>query len=52
MTTANLILDADCLKHAYVTVTDLKSSQVSLGLSIDINWNTGLEFDVNMGTLE
>lgn len=52
MTTANLILDADCLKHAYVTVPDLKSSQVSLGLSIDINWNAGLEFDVNMGTLE
>lgn len=52
MTKANLILDADCLKHAYVTVPDLKSSQVSLGLSIDIKWNTGLEFDVNMGTLE
>ena len=51
VTRCNLVLDQDCLKHAYVTVPDLKSSQVSLGLSIDINWNAGLEFDVDMGTL-
>ena len=49
MTTANLILGQDCLKHAYVTVPDLRSSQVSLGLFIDMSWSKGLSFDVQMG---
>lgn len=49
MTTANLILDEECLKHAYVTLPDLRSSQVSLGLSIDMSWTPGLVFDVTMG---
>lgn len=52
ITTANLKLGVDCLKHAYVTVPDLRSSQISLGLSIDMSWTTGLEFDVEMGTLD
>ena len=52
ITVANLILGEDCLKHAYVTVPDLRSSQISLGLSIDMSWTTGLTFDVNMGTLD
>ena len=52
MTKANLILGKDALKHAYVTVPDLRSSQVSLGLSIDMTWTPGLAFDVNMGVLE
>lgn len=52
MTTANLILNTDCLKHAYVTLPDLRSSQVSLGVSIDMSWAPGLAFDVNMGVLE
>ena len=51
MTTANLILNQDCLKHAYVTLPDLRSSQVSLGVSIDMAWEPGLAFDVVMGTL-
>ena len=49
MTTANLILQEDCLKHAYVTLPDLRSSQVSLGVSIDMSWTPGLAFDVIMG---
>lgn len=52
MTKANLILGKDALKHAYVTVPDLRSSQVSLGLSIDMTWTPGLAFEVNMGVLE
>lgn len=52
MTKADLILGADALKHAYVTVPDLRSSQVSLGLSIDMSWKPGLAFEVNMGVLE
>lgn len=50
-TIANLILGTDALKHAYVTLPDLRSSQVSLGLSVDMNWTGGLVFDVEMGVL-
>ena len=49
MTKANLILGEDALKHAYVTVPDLRSSQVSLGVSIDMEWESGLAFDVQLG---
>ena len=52
ITIANLTLGEDCLKHAYVTVPDLRSSQISLGLSIDMSWTTGLTFDVDMGKME
>lgn len=52
MTTANLVLGEDCLKHAYVTLPDLRSSQVSLGLSIDMSWSEGLAFEVEMGHLD
>ena len=52
VTEATLLLNADALKHAYVTVPDLRTSQVSLGLSIDLSWQPGLGFVVNMGTLE
>lgn len=51
-TTANLIIGKDALKHAYVTLPDLRSSQVSLGLSIDMAWTPGLAFDVEMGKME
>lgn len=50
-TIANLILSTDALKHAYVTLPDLRSSQVSLGLAVDMNWTSGLVFDVEMGVL-
>lgn len=51
MTKAKLNLGTDCLKHAYVTVPDLRSSQISLGLSIDMSWTAGLAFDVELGDL-
>ena len=50
-TVINLILGQNALQHAYVTVPDLSASQVSLGLSVDIDWKSGLIFDVDMGTL-
>ena len=49
MTTADLVIGADALKHAYVTVPDLRSGQVSLGMSVDVKWTPGLAFTVNMG---
>jgi len=39
----------DALKHAYVTMPDLRAGQISLGLSVDLTWEKGLEFDVDMG---
>ena len=37
------------LQHAYVTMPDLRASQVSLGLSVNLEWEKGMEFDVNLG---
>ena len=52
VTNATLLLKEDALKHAYLTVPDLRTSQVSLGLSIDLSWQPGLAFVVDMGVLE
>ena len=45
MTTANFKFDTYSLQHAYLTVPDLRSSSVTLGLSVDLQWSTGLTFD-------
>jgi hypothetical protein len=45
MTTANFVLGEYSLQHALVSVPDLRSSQISLGLSVDLSWSTGLSFD-------
>ena len=34
------------LKNAYVTIPDLRASKLQLGLSVDLQWRTGLTFDV------
>ena len=49
MTTANFTIGEESLQHAYVTVPDLRSSEISLGLSVDIIWETGLNFNVVLG---
>ena len=50
MTTANFVLGQYSLQHALVSVPDLRSSQISLGLSVDLIWSTGLSFeDVTLG---
>lgn len=48
MTIANFKLNANSLKHAYLSVPDLRSAQMSLGLSVDLEWRSGFEFDVNL----
>ena len=52
MTTANFKIGANSLKNAYVTVPDLRSSQTSLGLSVDLQWQTGLSFESVLGGRE
>ena len=55
MTTANFKLDANAsahtssLQNAYITIPDLRSSQLSFGLSVDLDWRTGLVFDEVLG---
>lgn len=45
MTTANFVIGAESLQSAYSTVPDLRSTQISLGLSVDLKWETGLVFE-------
>ena len=50
MTSADFVIGASSLENAYVTVPDLRSSQISLGLSVDVKWETGIEFnDIVLG---
>lgn len=54
-TTANFTLTAGdagtpgSLGKAIVTLPDLRSSNQTLGLSVDLAWKGGLSFDVNLG---
>lgn len=43
-TTATFTINS--LKNAYVTIPDLRASNLQLGLSVDLNWRNGLTFDV------
>lgn len=45
VTTANFVIGANSLQSAYNTVPDLRSSQISLGLNVDLQWRSGLTFD-------
>ena len=53
MTTANFKMDnstdTKTLQNAYITIPDLRSSQLSFGLSVDLNWRSGLEFEAVLG---
>lgn len=48
-TTATFTLGANCLKSAYSTIPDLRSTQMVFGISVDLAWKAGLTFDVNIG---
>lgn len=45
-TTLNLTITS--LKNAYNTIPDLRSTKLQLGLSVDLDWKTGIQFDVNI----
>ena len=46
VTTANLTINS--LKNAYVTIPDLRSTKLQLGLAVDLTWQAGLTFDVTI----
>lgn len=48
LTTATFKIGANSLQNAFITVPDLRSTSTSLGLSVDLNWQTGLNFEVNL----
>lgn len=45
-TTMNLTIKS--LKNAYNTIPDLRSTKLQLGLSVDLDWQAGLQFDVEI----
>lgn len=49
VTTVKMNFTPESLAHAYVTMPDLRAGQVSLGLSVDVKWESGYDFDVNLG---
>jgi hypothetical protein len=50
MTTAQFTIGKYSLQYAYLTVPDLRSNSLTLGLSVDLSWQTGLTFsDVILG---
>ena len=49
MTTATFKIGKESLKNAFTTVPDLRASQTSLGLSVDLNWRSGLSFETVLG---
>lgn len=49
MTDVTFVLTENSLKYALVAVPDLRSTQISLGLSVDLHWREGLKFgEVNV----
>lgn len=50
VTNANFVLNESSLKYAFVTVPDLQASQISFGMSVDLSWSTGPQFnDIPLG---
>ena len=48
VTTVNFKFQENSLKNAYYSVPDLRASQMSLGLSVDLKWETGLTYNINL----
>ena len=50
-TTATFTIGKETLKKALVTVPDLRSTQMSFGLSVDLTWKAGMTYeDIELGT--
>ena len=50
MTSVNFKIGEYSLQHAYLTVPDLRYSALTLGLSVDMTWSTGIDFgDIVIG---
>lgn len=47
-TVANLRIGEKSLQKAYNTIPDLRSTQISLGLAVDLKWEKGITFTVDL----
>ena len=47
-TKLKLNIGAKSLQKAYNTIPDLRSTQISLGLAVDLEWKDGIEFSVDL----
>lgn len=45
-TTATITIKKDAIKKAYSTIPDLRATEVLFGLSVDLEWETGMGFEV------
>lgn len=48
MTTATFKIGATSLQKAYYSVPDLRASQMSLGLSVDLQWTPGINYEIEL----
>ncbi len=48
VTSATFTLGENSLKHAYVTIPNLASTQMSLGLSVDLKWHAGYTYNIEL----
>ena len=50
MTEATFVIGQKSLQKAMIAVPDLRASHLSVGLSVDLEWSTGLSFgDIELG---
>lgn len=49
MTSVDYRMGYDALKHAYISIPDLRSAKISLGLAVDLNWQAGLNYETPLG---
>ena len=47
-TVANITISNDALKKAYNTIPDLRSTELLFGLSVDLKWEAGMQFTVEL----
>lgn len=48
MTSATFRINETSLQKAYYSVPDLRASQMSLGLSVDLQWNPGFDYTLDL----
>jgi hypothetical protein len=48
VTTATFKIGATSLQNAYYSVPDLRASQMSLGLSVDLEWTQGIDYTLSL----
>lgn len=48
MTKATFKIGENSLKNAYYTMPDLRSTQMSLGLSVDLQWKNGYSYELEL----